>query len=106
MPLSATQGEDLPPGDMLTIGELARRTGVNVATLRMWEERHGFPVSVRLRSGHRRYVDDTVDKVLRIQRRREAGVRLDAAGWEAGSDSHRPPSLGLAELRPRRPQLL
>jgi DICT domain-containing protein len=103
---TVTQAEDRPPGAMLTIGELARRTGVNVATLRMWEERHGFPVSVRLRSGHRRYVDDTVDKVLRIQRRREAGVRLDAAVAEVASDSSTAPSSVYAELRRRRPDLL
>ena len=91
---------------MLTIGELARRTGVNVATLRMWEERHGFPVSVRLASGHRRYVDGTVQKVLRVQRRREAGVRLDAAVAEVASDSGTAPSSIFAELRRRRPDLL
>ena len=28
----------------LTIREVASRTGVEAATLRMWEQRHGFPV--------------------------------------------------------------
>jgi MerR family transcriptional regulator, light-induced transcriptional regulator len=106
MPPTVTQGDDLPPAATLTIGELARRTGVNVATLRMWEERHGFPVSVRLRSGHRRYVDDTVEKVLRVQRRREAGVRLDAAVAEVASDPSTAPSSIFAELRRRRPDLV
>ncbi|CAA9347722.1 MAG: hypothetical protein AVDCRST_MAG24-1614 [uncultured Nocardioidaceae bacterium] len=106
MQQAATQGDDSPVATMLTIGELARRTGVNVATLRMWEERHGFPVSVRLRSGHRRYVDATVDKVLRVQRRREAGVRLDAAVAEVASDSATAPSSIFAELRRRRPDLV
>jgi DICT domain-containing protein len=105
MPPAVTQGEPLAAGTMLTIGELARRTGVNVATLRMWEERHGFPVSVRLPSGHRRYGDDTVDKVLRVQRRRGAGVRLDAAVAEVASDSAAPSSI-FAELRRRRPDLV
>ncbi len=103
---TATQSDDPRAAGMLTIGELARRTGVNVATLRMWEERHGFPVSVRLRSGHRRYADDTVDKVLRVQRRREAGVRLDAAVAEVASDSATAPSSIFAELRRRRPDLV
>jgi DICT domain-containing protein len=106
MPPAATQGDDSPAAAMLTIGELARRTGVNVATLRMWEERHGFPVSVRLHSGHRRYVDYTVEKVLRVQRRREAGVRLDAAVAEVASDSSTAPSSIFAELRRRRPDLV
>ena len=39
----------------LTIGELAERTGLSPTTLRMWEQRHGFPTPVRLPSGHRRY---------------------------------------------------
>ena len=103
---AVAQGDDSPSDPMLTIGELARRTGVNVATLRMWEERHGFPVSVRLRSGHRRYTDGTVDKVLRVQRRREAGVRLDAAVAEVASDSATAPSSIFAELRRRRPDLV
>ncbi len=103
---AATQGDDPSSAAMLTIGELARRTGVNVATLRMWEERHGFPVSVRLPSGHRRYVDDTVEKVLRVQRRREAGARLDAAVAEVASDSTGAPSSIFAELRRRRPDLV
>jgi MerR family transcriptional regulator, light-induced transcriptional regulator len=106
MPPRATQGDDPPSGAMLTIGELARRTGVNVATLRMWEERHGFPVSVRLASGHRRYVDGTVEKVLRVQRRREAGIRLDAAVAEVAADPSTAPSSIFAELRRRRPDLV
>ena len=106
MPPAVTQGDPAPAATMLTIGELARRTGVNVATLRMWEERHGFPISVRLPSGHRRYGDDTVDKVLRVQRRREAGIRLDAAVAEVASDSAGAPSSVFAELRRRRPDLV
>jgi DICT domain-containing protein len=103
---ATTQGDDPSAVVMLTIGELARRTGVNVATLRMWEERHGFPVSVRLPSGHRRYVDDTVDRVLRVQRRREAGIRLDAAVAEVASESSTAPISIFAELRRRRPDLV
>ena len=46
----------------LSIGELSARTGVTPSTLRIWEERHGFPVPTRLGSGHRRY--DEGDAVL------------------------------------------
>ena len=63
----------------LTIGELARRTGVAVGTLRMWETRHGFPVATRLPSGHRRYAGATVPQVVEVARRRDAGTRLDLA---------------------------
>jgi DICT domain-containing protein len=66
-----------PPG--LTIGDLAERTGVAPATLRMWESRHGFPRPRRLASGHRRYDEPDVDLVRAVLRRRDSGVRLEVA---------------------------
>ncbi|WP_370246466.1 DICT sensory domain-containing protein [Nocardioides sp.] len=63
----------------LTIGELADRTGVAAATLRVWETRYGFPVPQRRASGHRRYDERLVDVVLEVVRRRDEGVRLDVA---------------------------
>ncbi len=91
----------------LTIGELARRTGVNVGTLRMWEARHGFPRGRRLPSGHRRYDEPTVDLVQQVLRRREAGARLEAAiqGAVAAASAARPPSV-YAELTRGHPTLL
>ena len=41
-------------GDLLSIGELSRATGLSIDTLRVWERRYGRPVPVRLPSGHRR----------------------------------------------------
>ena len=64
---------------LLSIGEFAEQTGVSVATLRAWESRHGFPVAVRLPSGHRRYRQEDVEQVRAVARRRDAGLRLDAA---------------------------
>ena len=63
----------------LTIGDLAQRTGVAPATLRMWERRHGFPVAQRRDSGHRRYDERVVEQVRQVLRRREAGSRLEVA---------------------------
>ncbi len=63
----------------LSIGDLARATGVTAATLRVWESRHGFPRPLRLRSGHRRYSQEHVDAVLEVRRRRDAGLRLAVA---------------------------
>jgi MerR family transcriptional regulator, light-induced transcriptional regulator len=63
----------------LSIGELASRTGVTPSTLRIWEERHGFPVPTRLGSGHRRYSDQDVALVSEVARLRDLGMRLDAA---------------------------
>lgn len=73
-------GGDAPePGRGLTIGELARRTGLQPAQLRMWELRHGFPQPHRLASGHRRYREIDVDLVRDVLRRKAVGVRLEAA---------------------------
>lgn len=63
----------------LTIGQLAERTGLLPATLRMWETRHGFPRPTRRDSGHRRYSDRDVELVTRVIRRRDAGARLEVA---------------------------
>lgn len=64
----------------LTIGELARRTGVPTGTLRSWESRHGFPRSVRLADGgHRRYEESEVRAVLDVLERRSSGVSLHTA---------------------------
>lgn len=68
-----------PPGPTLTIGDLAARTGVATATLRMWESRHGFPVPTRLESGHRRYGERDVEQIQEVLRRRESGTRLEVA---------------------------
>jgi DICT domain-containing protein len=89
----------------LTIGDLAQRTGVTQAVLRMWEARHGFPVPRRLASGHRRYSDADVDLVRQVMRRREAGIRLEVAIAEAAAT--RPPQSPsiFAELRRRHPAL-
>ena len=68
-----------PPAATLTIGDLAERTGLTPATLRVWESRHGFPRPVRLESGHRRYQERDVDLVRQVLRRRDSGSRLEVA---------------------------
>ncbi|WP_205474364.1 DICT sensory domain-containing protein [Nocardioides sp. SYSU D00038] len=98
-----------PPGEgaVLSIGDLAERTGVAAATLRMWEQRHGFPVPHRLPSGHRRYDDGHVRAVRAVVDRRDAGVRLDAAIAQVAApqpEAPTPPSVW-AQLRRTRPDL-
>ena len=92
----------------LTIGTLAERTGLSPATIRAWEQRHGFPVPARLGSGHRRYAESTVDDVLAVLRRREAGVRLDVAIAEATRTVGRAPEdpSVFATLRKNHPHLV
>jgi DICT domain-containing protein len=63
----------------LSIGALAAKTGISVATLRAWERRHGLPIAERLPGGHRRYSQRDVDIINDIQRRRLLGSSLSAA---------------------------
>lgn len=63
----------------LTIGDLAKRTGLTPATLRVWESRHGFPRPRRRDSGHRRYDEHDVELVTQVLRRRDSGMRLEVA---------------------------
>ncbi len=100
--LTSTQG--VQP-DLLTIGALAERTGLSPATLRMWEQRHGFPTPQRLGSGHRRYLASDVAVVDEVVRRRDAGVRLDVAIADALSQSAPGAPSVYAELRRNHPHL-
>ncbi|MGN6162409.1 MAG: MerR family transcriptional regulator, partial [Marmoricola sp.] len=94
-----------PGTAVLTIGDLAQRTGLSPAVLRMWETRYGFPEPTRLASGHRRYSDADVALVQQVLRRKEAGLRLEVAIAEAAAT--RPPESPsvFAELRRRHPGL-
>ncbi|WP_158294892.1 DICT sensory domain-containing protein [Nocardioides caeni] len=93
-------------GAELTIGDLARRTGLSTAVLRMWESRHGFPTAHRLPSGHRRYREEDVELVGQVLRRRDAGIRLETAIAEAAA-TRVPDSPSIyAELRRRHPTLV
>lgn len=79
-PKAQPRGEAAPASPAtLTIGELAERTGLQPATLRMWESRHGFPRPLRRDSGHRRYSELDLELVRQVIRRRDTGYRLELA---------------------------
>jgi DNA-binding transcriptional MerR regulator len=86
------------------IGEVAARTGVAEATLRMWERRHGFPSPARLAGGHRRYSERDVEQVRRVAAERAAGISLSVAIERAQGHVSAPASI-YAALRRRRPDL-
>lgn len=65
--------------DGLTIRDVTARTGVEAATLRMWEQRYSFPTPKRLPSGHRRYSHLDVELIRQVTRDRESGLELKAA---------------------------
>lgn len=64
-----------PTTRALTIGSLARATGVPANTLRTWERRYGFPESQRTPGGHRLYPARTVAHVELVQQALGAGHR-------------------------------
>ena len=89
----------------MTIGQLAERTGVQVGTLRMWETRHGFPEATRLPSGHRRYPEDEVERVLEVVRARDGGLSLPAAIERVANGGAKVAPSIYAGLRRQRPDL-
>ncbi len=62
--------------DSLSIGDICTETGLSADVIRVWERRYGFPMPLRLPSGHRRY-------------RREDLLRLRLMA-EAVAHGHRP----------------
>lgn len=62
--------------DGLTIGQLARRAGVNVETVRYYERRRLVPEPPRTPSGYRQYPPDTVRRLAFIKRAQSLGFTL------------------------------
>jgi methanogenic corrinoid protein MtbC1 len=60
---------------LISIGSLAKASGVTVETLRNWERRYGFPEPVRLSSGHRRYPWTLSSRLRLIRRAIEIGYK-------------------------------
>ncbi|MBR9885349.1 MAG: heavy metal-responsive transcriptional regulator [Oceanospirillales bacterium] len=61
----------------LRIGELAKRSGLSVETLRYYERRGLIPSPERLPSGYRTYPEQTLDRLIFIRRSKELGFSLD-----------------------------
>ncbi len=62
--------------ETLRIGELARRSGVGVETVRFYERRGLLPDPPRSRSGYRCYPAATVSRIRFIRRAKELGFSL------------------------------
>jgi DICT domain-containing protein len=63
----------------LAIKDVAERTGIAAATIRMWEQRYGFPHPARTPSGYRVYTEEDVDALRRVAGLRERGLSVPAA---------------------------
>jgi MerR family transcriptional regulator, redox-sensitive transcriptional activator SoxR len=67
--------------NLLTIGEIARRSGVAASALRFYEER-GLLRSMRTGPGHRRYPRAALRKIAFIVFAQRVGLTLDEVGEE------------------------
>lgn len=63
----------------LKIKDVADRTGVAPATIRMWEQRYGFPAPQRTASGYRLYDDQDVEAIRTVIAMRRRGLSIPAA---------------------------
>jgi DICT domain-containing protein len=95
----------------LTIREAAERTGISAGTIRMWEQRYGFPDPARTASGYRTYTEADVATLRRVASYRARGLSVPAAldrAREAGGVTDRPSIYGaiVAADEPVHPQLL
>lgn len=63
----------------MRVGDLSRRTGVGVSTLRAWERRFNFPQPQRTAAGHRLYDEADVELIDAVVRLIAEGLTLPAA---------------------------
>ncbi|MCU1623576.1 MAG: hypothetical protein JWL79_2421 [Frankiales bacterium] len=83
----------------MRVGDLARRTGVGVSTLRAWENRYSFLKPVRSPAGHRLYDEADVERV-------HAVLRLVGEGLTLGGAITRVASTGAGAQPPREAEAL
>ncbi|MBI5212239.1 MAG: MerR family transcriptional regulator [Nitrospirae bacterium] len=60
----------------LTIGQIAKKVGVNIDTIRYYEKQGLIPKPSRRESGYRQYSEDSVKRILFIKRAKKLGFSL------------------------------
>jgi MerR family redox-sensitive transcriptional activator SoxR len=63
------------PDTLLTVGEVARRTGIATSALRFYEDQ-GLVSSTRNAAGHRRYTPDVIRRVSFVRVAQRVGLTL------------------------------
>ncbi len=63
----------------LPIRDVARRTGLAAGTIRMWEQRYGFPEPQRSESGYRLYSEEQVETLSHAVELRRSGMSVPSA---------------------------
>lgn len=104
----------MPAHTKLRIKDVADATGVAAATIRMWEQRHGFPSPSRTPSGYRLYTEADIEQIRTVTALRHRGLSIGDAiervrGSASTGDPVGQPSLyaAVAALDPvARPQIL
>ena len=92
---STTNGSSRPPAQLLTIGEVARRSGFTIKALRFYERRGLLPPASRRPSGYRLYGEADLHRLEFIRQAKALGLTLDAirplvvAAREAGHSNGR-----------------
>jgi MerR family transcriptional regulator, redox-sensitive transcriptional activator SoxR len=76
---SSSKLEVKPVPELLTIGEVSRRSGVAASALRFYEDR-GLITSERAGSGHRRYPRPVLRRIAFIVFAQRVGLTLDEIG--------------------------
>ena len=75
--------------ELLSIRRVAEETGLAAGTIRMWEQRYGFPEPQRTASGYRKFYEDDIRRlqwVLRQQKERFLPLKVIKAKLDAGED--------------------
>jgi MerR family transcriptional regulator, light-induced transcriptional regulator len=67
------------PVKKLAIKDVAEQTGVAAGTIRMWEQRYGFPSPARTAAGYRIYSEQDVTTIKRVLAYRDTGLSVPAA---------------------------
>ena len=81
----------------LAISDVADQTGLAAGTIRVWEQRYGFPEPARTPSGYRVYQAEDVEILRRVVAYRDRGLSLPAALERAravGGSTDRPSLFG------------
>jgi MerR family transcriptional regulator, mercuric resistance operon regulatory protein len=75
--------------DNLTIGVLAKRSGVNVETIRYYQRRHLLHEPSKPRDGYRQYSLETVKRVRFVKRAQTLGFTLEEVSGLLGLDERK-----------------
>lgn len=60
----------------ISIGDVAKLTGISVFKLRTWERRYNSPISLKLSSGHRRFSQKDVLRLKQIKIALDSGAKI------------------------------